>query len=166
MMTIRAAKFTPEVLLSAPRRSAGSPDPTGKRVLYTVSEIALPAFLHVSHARNQSFKGGDSLIAWQLTTLVCELQTSSYSFDEHKKTLQLQLLDLDTGRSTLLYRDSNYSEPTWVSDSKFIFIKSGEKGSSSLMVADANNPGAPLVFRLALTIILPVSCCAAMVRPR
>lgn len=38
MMTIRAAKFTPEVLLSAPRRSAGIPNSTGKLVLYTVSE--------------------------------------------------------------------------------------------------------------------------------
>lgn len=88
------------------------------------------------------------------------MQTSTYSFEDHKKTLQLQLLDLDTGRSTLLYKDSNYSEPTWVSDSKFIFIKSGEKGSSSLMVADANNPGAPLVSRLALTVN---SLCSALV---
>lgn len=82
------------------------------------------------------------------------MQTSTYSFEDHKKTLQLQLLDLDTGRSTLLYKDSNYSEPTWVSDSKFIFIKSGDKGSSSLMVADANNPGAPLVSRLACSALL------------
>lgn len=36
MMTIRA-KLTPEVLLSAPRRSAGSPNSSGKLVLYTVS---------------------------------------------------------------------------------------------------------------------------------
>lgn len=45
MMTIRAAKFTPEVMLSAPRRSAGSPDPSGKRALYTVrsnSPIQMP----------------------------------------------------------------------------------------------------------------------------
>lgn len=37
MMTIRAAKFTPEVLLSARRRSAGSPNSLGKLILYTVS---------------------------------------------------------------------------------------------------------------------------------
>lgn len=40
MMTIRAAKFTPEVLLSAPRRSPGSPNSTGKLVLHTVSPHA------------------------------------------------------------------------------------------------------------------------------
>lgn len=41
MMTIQAAKFTPEVLLSAPRRSPGVPNATGELVLYTVSEEAI-----------------------------------------------------------------------------------------------------------------------------
>ncbi|KAK6432273.1 hypothetical protein LTR95_011560, partial [Oleoguttula sp. CCFEE 5521] len=36
-MTIRAMKFTPQVLLSTPRRSAGVPSPDGKFVLYTAS---------------------------------------------------------------------------------------------------------------------------------
>ncbi|KAJ9648346.1 hypothetical protein H2201_000533 [Coniosporium apollinis] len=36
-MTIRAARFTPEVLLSAPRRSAGVPNADGSKVLYTLS---------------------------------------------------------------------------------------------------------------------------------
>lgn len=76
------------------------------------------------------------------------LKTSAYSFHEHKKTLQLQLLDLESGQSMTLYKDSNYSEPTWVSDTKFLFIKSGDKGSSSLMFADVKNPGAPSVSPL------------------
>lgn len=37
MMTIQASKFTPEVLLSAPRRSPGVPNPSGTKALYTVS---------------------------------------------------------------------------------------------------------------------------------
>lgn len=36
-MTIRAAKFTPEVLLSAPRRSEGAPNSDASKILYTVS---------------------------------------------------------------------------------------------------------------------------------
>jgi hypothetical protein len=36
-MTIRASKFTPEVLLSAPRRSAGIPNSDASKVLYSVS---------------------------------------------------------------------------------------------------------------------------------
>jgi hypothetical protein len=42
MMTIQATKFTPEVLLSAPRRSAGIPNSTGEKVLYTVSPDVEP----------------------------------------------------------------------------------------------------------------------------
>lgn len=36
-MTIQASRFTPEVMLSAPRRSAGIPNSSGELVLYTVS---------------------------------------------------------------------------------------------------------------------------------
>lgn len=36
-MTLTATKFTPEVMLSAPRRSAGRPNSTGTKVLFTVS---------------------------------------------------------------------------------------------------------------------------------
>ena len=36
-MTLKANKFTPEVLLSAPRRSAGAPNGNGTKILYTVS---------------------------------------------------------------------------------------------------------------------------------
>lgn len=36
-MTLKATKFTPEVLLSAPRRSPAVPSPNGKKALFTVS---------------------------------------------------------------------------------------------------------------------------------
>jgi hypothetical protein len=36
-MTIKAAKFTPEVMLAAPRRNPGVPNRDGSRVLFTVS---------------------------------------------------------------------------------------------------------------------------------
>ena len=36
-MTIKAIKFTPEVMLSAPRRSAAVPSPDGTKALFTVS---------------------------------------------------------------------------------------------------------------------------------
>jgi len=39
-MTIRAKKFTPEVLLSAPRRSAGIPNSDGSRILFNVSKYS------------------------------------------------------------------------------------------------------------------------------
>jgi hypothetical protein len=39
MMTRKATRFTPEVLISAPRRSTGVPNSTGELVLYTVSQL-------------------------------------------------------------------------------------------------------------------------------
>jgi hypothetical protein len=36
-MTIKATKFTPDVLLSAPRRSAGVPNADGSKILYQIS---------------------------------------------------------------------------------------------------------------------------------
>ncbi|KAB5580827.1 Alpha/Beta hydrolase protein [Coniochaeta sp. 2T2.1] len=101
-MTLTATKFTPEVLLSAPRRSQAAPNPTGTKALFTVS---------------------------------------TYSFDTHKKTSQIRVLDVKSGDSTLLYENSAYNEPVWITDTEFLFFKSAERGSTSLMLADASRPG-------------------------
>ncbi|KAM0286965.1 hypothetical protein ACHAQH_000649 [Verticillium albo-atrum] len=103
MMTIQASKFTPEVLLSAPRRSSAVPNPSGNKALYTVS---------------------------------------SYSFQKHNKTSQIRVIDVHSGHSTLLYEDSSYSEPTWISDKDILFFKSGDKGSTSLMLGHSGLPKA------------------------
>ncbi|KAI1260986.1 prolyl oligopeptidase [Xylariaceae sp. FL1019] len=50
-MTIRATKFTPEVLLSAPRRSAAVPNKSGKLALYTVSQYSFE-----SHSKSYAIK--------------------------------------------------------------------------------------------------------------
>ncbi|KAI0164934.1 prolyl oligopeptidase [Xylariaceae sp. FL1272] len=50
-MTIRANKFTPEVLLSAPRRSAAVPNRSGKHALYTVSQYSFE-----SHSKSYAIK--------------------------------------------------------------------------------------------------------------
>jgi hypothetical protein len=126
MMTIRA-KLTPEVLLSAPRRSAGSPNSSGNLVLHTVSFYLAPPRRHIT---------ADAA------------QVSTYSFQEHKKNNSIQVLDIESNQATTLYTDSCYSEPTWVSDTEFLLIKSGERGTSSLVVADVNSPGASLVSQL------------------
>lgn len=100
-MTVVATKFTPEVLLSAPRRSAGLPNSSGKKILFTAS---------------------------------------TYSFEDHKKTSQIKVLDAESGHSTVLYDDLSYSEPVWVDEDHFLFVKSGDKGASSLMLGRAS-PG-------------------------
>ncbi|KAI2638119.1 prolyl oligopeptidase [Xylaria nigripes] len=50
-MTIRATKFTPEVLLSAPRRSSAVPNSTGKLALYTASQYSFK-----THSRRYSIR--------------------------------------------------------------------------------------------------------------
>lgn len=66
---------------------------------------------------------------------------STYSFETHKRTSQIRVLDVASGDSTLLYEDSAYNEPVWITDSEFLFFKSGERGGTSLMLADASKPG-------------------------
>ena len=70
---------------------------------------------------------------------------STYSFRDHRKTNEIQFLDLESGKATSLYKDSNYSEPTWISETEFVLIKGGEKGTSSLVLADVTSPGATSV---------------------
>ncbi|ORY62146.1 prolyl oligopeptidase [Pseudomassariella vexata] len=96
-MTLVATKFTPEVLLSAPRRTAAIPNREGTLALYT---------------------------------------ETSYSFDSHSKSFAFKVLDIKTGNSTTLYDAEGYTDPAWVSDTEFVFVQSGDKGSS-LMMADA-----------------------------
>ncbi|KAI1345167.1 prolyl oligopeptidase [Xylariaceae sp. FL0016] len=110
-MTIMATKFTPEVLLSAPRRSAGVPNCTGKVALYTVSQ---------------------------------------YSFESHSKSYAIKALDIASGHSTLLYENPAYTEPTWISETDFVFVNnSGDAESAcSLCMADASKPGShPFVLK-------------------
>jgi hypothetical protein len=51
IMTIRAIKFTPEVLLSAPRRSTGLPNSKGSKVLYSVSTYSFAEHSKKSETR-------------------------------------------------------------------------------------------------------------------
>jgi hypothetical protein len=70
---------------------------------------------------------------------------STYSFDSHSRSGAINVLDIETGHSTTLFTDQAYSEPTWISDSEFLLVKSGEKGSSHLLVADATKHGSECV---------------------
>ncbi|KAI1383231.1 dipeptidyl peptidase [Hypoxylon trugodes] len=99
-MTVMATKFTPEVLLSAPRRSAAVPNSTGTLALYTVSE---------------------------------------YSFETHSKKYAIKVLDIKTRQSTQLFDNPAYSEPTWLSETEFIVLKSNDT-ATSVLVADAAKP--------------------------
>ncbi|KAI9845842.1 MAG: hypothetical protein M1837_004523 [Sclerophora amabilis] len=61
-MTVRATKFTPEVLLSAPRRSSAAPDHAGKLALYTLSTYSFEAHSKRSEIRVIELKSGQSTL--------------------------------------------------------------------------------------------------------
>ncbi|CAD6448003.1 fc7730d7-6170-4a77-9a98-5bf3c862f76c [Sclerotinia trifoliorum] len=104
-MTIRvnSSIFTPEVLISTPRRSSATPNADGKLALYTVS---------------------------------------TYSFQSHSKSSRINVLDIGTGESSTLSDDASDSEPVWLGwKNEVLWLRSGEKGSTHLVLADADNPG-------------------------
>ncbi|TVY73480.1 Dipeptidyl-peptidase [Lachnellula suecica] len=100
-MTVRANKFTPEVLLSAPRRTPATPNAEGTLALFSVS---------------------------------------TYSFQTHSKTNEIRVLDIKTGQTKLLVSDLGASEPTWLGEGSLVlWLKGGEKGTTNLVLADAEN---------------------------
>lgn len=64
-MTIHAIKFTPEVLLSAPRYSAGVPDPSGFKILNSSSTYSF-----AEHSKKSEIRVLD--VRTQETTLVTD----------------------------------------------------------------------------------------------
>lgn len=66
---------------------------------------------------------------------------STWSFEEHKKTSQIKLLDIESGHSTVLVEDLNASEPTWLEDDVFLYLQTGDKGSTKILVDSTSNPG-------------------------
>lgn len=100
-MTVCAEKFTPEVLLSAPRRSAATPNALGTLALFTVQ---------------------------------------TWSFASHSKTAEIRLLDIKTGQTKVLTDDKKCTEPTWLGlDNLVLWLKAADKGTTSLVLADADN---------------------------
>jgi hypothetical protein len=97
MMTIQAEKFTPEVLLSAPRRSPGVPNATGELVLYTVS-FAICWLVGWLVGASQGKRGFQLRYAmpwmYRIITCVDELDEVWMGLDRIELTLAL-LLGLD-----------------------------------------------------------------------
>jgi hypothetical protein len=69
-MTVKALKFTPEVLLTAPRRSAGVPNSNATQILYQVSTYSF-----TTHAWHREIRVLDA--ASKESTLVTETAGAS-----------------------------------------------------------------------------------------
>ena len=65
---------------------------------------------------------------------------STYSIQTHKKSSEIRVLDIKNGQAKTLTDDLNASEPVWLGEKNLVlFLKGGEKGTTSLVLADADN---------------------------
>jgi hypothetical protein len=114
-MTIQACHFTPEVMLSAPRRSPGVPNPTGDLILYTVSN-------HQTHISDVEADPTPN-----------NVQVSTYSFESHTKTNQIRVLSIREGNSHLVSANSSDHEPVWISKDEIIFLRPTDEGCTAVL---------------------------------
>ena len=102
-ITAAVDKFTPEALLSAPRRSSASPNSAGTLAVFTLS---------------------------------------TYSFESHKKTSEIKVLDISRGTQSLVTSAEGTSEPSWLGGgNELLWLKSGERGHTQLVVGSADEVG-------------------------
>ena len=67
---------------------------------------------------------------------------STYSFESHKKTTEIKVLDIATGQSTLVTNDEKTSEPNWLGEGRdLLWLKSGEKGTTQVVVGSSDEVG-------------------------
>lgn len=65
---------------------------------------------------------------------------STYSFEAHKKSKEIRILDLSNSQSTLVTKEEKTSEPHWLEDD-VLWLKEGQKGATELIVANGGDLG-------------------------
>ena len=60
---------------------------------------------------------------------------SKYSFESHKKTSEIRVVNLANGQSVLVTKEEKTSEPHWLEDD-ILFLKEGHCNSTKLIIAD------------------------------
>jgi hypothetical protein len=106
-MTIRATKFSPEVLLEAPRRSEGLPNSDASKVLYSVSSYSF-----AEHAKKSEIRILD--VASKYTTLVTDDKSAREPVWIDDQTIVL-LKSEDDGTTTVLVGDPKNFEKKYIS---------------------------------------------------
>ncbi|KAL2023476.1 hypothetical protein VTK56DRAFT_2472 [Thermocarpiscus australiensis] len=66
-------------------------------------------------------------------------KVSTYSFQDHKKTSQIRVLSVANGQSSLLLEDAKASEPVWLEDHEFLYLKGDDKGNTSLVFGNVSS---------------------------
>jgi len=66
---------------------------------------------------------------------------STYSFQSQKKTSEIRVLDTRNGQSRLITNEEKTSSPIWLALNELLWLKSGEKGVTKVMIGDADEAG-------------------------
>lgn len=67
---------------------------------------------------------------------------STYSFESHSKTSEIHVLEVDTGKITVVSTDPKASEPKWVGEGhEIVWLKSGDAGNTTFVLCNADDPG-------------------------
>jgi dipeptidyl aminopeptidase/acylaminoacyl peptidase len=90
-MTIRATRFDPKVLLSAPRRSAGVPNATGSHILFTLSSYDFS-----EHSKKLEFRVSDTR-SGENTLLLEGKSVEGVSWLREREFVWLQAADGENG---------------------------------------------------------------------
>ncbi|KAF2806712.1 dipeptidyl-peptidase-like protein V precursor [Mytilinidion resinicola] len=139
-MTIRATKFTPKVLLSAPRRSSGVPNTDGSRILYSVSTYSF-----ADHSRKTEIRVLD--VSTQTSGLITDASGASepnWLGDDHV----LVLVPGDAGTTKLVagnvdnFENSSYEAGVIESGaSNLKLVSLGDSKFAVAVTAEANPKG-------------------------
>ncbi|KAK2758623.1 hypothetical protein FQN54_003313 [Arachnomyces sp. PD_36] len=66
----------------------------------------------------------------------------SYSFESHSKSSEIRVVDISSGRTSLITNDSQASNPKWLGDgNKLVWLKEREDGQTDFIVDDVDKPG-------------------------
>ncbi|KAI9792581.1 MAG: hypothetical protein M1816_002101 [Peltula sp. TS41687] len=106
-MTVRAIKFTPDVLISAPRRSAAIPCADGTLALYTVSTYSFQTHSKYSEIRIYDFRNGQ-------TSLVTDDGKASEPNWLGRKNTIFFLRKNDDGTTSLMLQDAENPSKAYV----------------------------------------------------
>lgn len=105
-MTIRATKFSPEVLLEAPRRSAGLPNSDATKVLYSIS-----TYCFAEHSKKSEIRILD--VASLQSVLVTDDKSSSEPAWLDDQTVLL-LMSNEDGTTSVMAGKADDFEGTYV----------------------------------------------------
>ena len=78
---------------------------------------------------------------------------STYSFQSHKKTTEIRVLDISNSQSRLVTNEEKTSSPNWLVGNELLWLKS-EKNSTKLIIGNADDAGKSYT---AATVPAPVS---------